>query len=132
MPFFSDYDVLTRGQLTRFGGRAAVQRELLEGLWNGEAARLLDGHKYVIQIATPRPTNVGVDEGYLCVSVMIRWWHAEPGHAEMEEIVYGSILRPDFAGTDANGIPIVPNEASIATVGNRRFQPHPEGWQRIQ
>jgi hypothetical protein len=131
MPFFADQMELTQAELNAQGGRREVQSWLLEELWNGDATRLKDGHRYVIQISRPAPIAIEGPEEKLSVTVMIRWWHAEPQHAGMGEIVYGDILRPVFAGTDANGMPLLPNENSIAASGSRRFEPHPEGWIRV-
>jgi hypothetical protein len=124
MPLHLEWQNYTAEQIGEAGGVAAIHGTLIARALNGGLAHLKDGRGYVIQIHPRNPQPVPGQEGQSRIQVEIRWLIAQPDQAKIGEIVYAPMLTADDKGEDV--------QRFEATRNGMRFEPHVNGWQRVQ
>jgi len=112
-------------QILAGGGLVGVQNDLISKALHGQLAFLTNGRHYIVQIDRRPLSQVNPNTGLHKIQINIRWLIAHPAEAQIGEIVPAHTLRPD---PKPGGVARF--EATLKPQG-WRFEPHPEGWQRM-
>jgi hypothetical protein len=110
-------------------GLANIHKRLLDDALAGEMAFLIDGREYFVRFRKVQPQPFPEHPGMFQVKLTVEWAIGNYMQAEIDEIVHGELLRPDYKGTNEKGEAIQGHEATRA---GRVFHPTAAGWRRVQ